>query len=82
MSPSLTSSPHASPQINLNYHTAVLFRLLSILLIIAHWEACGFWYERNRIPPFTLSFYCDSTAALFALLNFCFSFTDIRYEFY
>mmetsp|Transcript_22528 Transcript_22528/g.58745 ORF Transcript_22528/g.58745 Transcript_22528/m.58745 type:complete len:645 (-) Transcript_22528:387-2321(-) len=30
--------------IDLNYHTAVIFRLLSVLLLMAHWEACGFWY--------------------------------------
>ena len=31
-------------QIEFNYYTAVVFKLLSILLLVAHFQACGFWY--------------------------------------
>ena len=31
-------------QISFNYYYAVVFKLASILVIIAHFQACGFWY--------------------------------------
>eukprot|EP00192_Tetraselmis_astigmatica_P007417 CAMPEP_0117664536 /NCGR_PEP_ID=MMETSP0804-20121206/9281_1 /TAXON_ID=1074897 /ORGANISM="Tetraselmis astigmatica, Strain CCMP880" /LENGTH=729 /DNA_ID=CAMNT_0005471793 /DNA_START=221 /DNA_END=2406 /DNA_ORIENTATION=+ len=35
---------HMEENIELSYYTTVVFKLLSILFLVAHFEACGFWY--------------------------------------